>query len=98
MDWLDDLIGKEKALQARLAALAERVEPPEVPPATPGQLEKTARPAIEAMQAALDDYLCGRNAEERSWMSYEVRYRLPLFSHLRTMYSLASAAETRSGA
>jgi len=98
MDWLDDLIGKERALQARLAELAERVEPPEVPPATPGQLEKTVRPAVEAMQAVLDDYLCGRDAEERSWMSYEVRFRLPLFSHLRSLYSLASAAETPSGA
>jgi hypothetical protein len=45
------------------------------------------------MQAALDDYLCGRDAEERSWMSYEVRLKLPLFSHLRSLYSLASAAE-----
>lgn len=94
MEWLDDLIDREEALRERLAELAERFEPPEIPPATPGQFDRAVRPAIEAMQAALDDHLCGRDAEERSWMSYEVRLKLPLFSHLRSLYSLASAAET----
>jgi hypothetical protein len=98
MDWLDDLIGREKALQARLARLSQREDSPPASPAASGHFERVVRPAVEAMQAALDDYLCGRDAEERSWMSYEVRFRLPLFSHLRSVYSLTSAAETRSGA
>ncbi len=90
MDWLDDLIGKERALRARLAKLSETSAAGS--PAAPGRFERTVRPAVEAMQAALDDYLCGRDAEERSRMSYQVRFRLPVFSHLRSMYSMAPKA------
>jgi len=53
---------------------------------------------VEAMQAALDDYLCGRDTEERAWMNYEVRLLLPLFSHLRTLFCLVSAAEAEPAA
>jgi len=57
------------------------------------------RPTLEAMQAALDDYLCGRSSEELSWMGDEVRLMLPLFSHLRYLLGLVSMAEeTRSTA
>ncbi len=92
MDWMDDLIGKERALQARLAKLSERVNAAAGSPSASGQFERSVRPAVEAIQAALDDYLCGRDAEERSRMSYQVRFRLPVFSHLRSMYSMASKA------
>ena len=94
MEWLQDLIRREEMLRDRLVELAEPAEPAaEIPPASPGEFDRTVRPAIEDMQAALDDYLCGRNADEQSWMSYEVRLKLPLFSHLRSLFSLASAAE-----
>lgn len=91
MEWLQDLLQREELLRKRLAELAE--EPPATPPASRGELDRAVRPAVEEIQALLDDYLCGRDAEERSWMSYEVRLNLPLFSHLRSMFCLTSAAE-----
>jgi hypothetical protein len=87
MNWLDDLTKQEQALRERLAELAERAQ---ALPAR-GELDQAVRPAIEAMQATLDDYLCGRDMEERFRMSFEVRLRLPLFSHLRSLLGLVSA-------
>jgi len=85
MNWLEDLVQREERLRRRLAELAGREgsEP----------FERCVRPAIEEIQALLDDYLCGRSSDEKAWMSYEVRLNLPLFSHLRTLYCLSSAAE-----
>ena len=90
MDWLEDLMRKEIQLRRRLAAL----QPGESSPAERALFEETVRPAIEEIQASLDDYLCGRDAEQRAWMSYEVRLNLPVFSHLRSLYALASAADS----
>jgi hypothetical protein len=87
MDWLKDLMQKERQLRRRLAALRAGESGEE-------RFEKTVRPAVEEIQASLDDYLCGRDAEQRAWMSYEVRLNLPVFSHLRSLYSLASAADS----
>jgi hypothetical protein len=93
MDWLEDLRCKEVRLRRRLAALrAGEADPPG--PVAEECFERTVRPAIEEIQACLDDYLCGRDAEQRAWMSYEVRLNLPVFSHLRSLYSLASAADS----
>ncbi len=92
MDWLEDLRRKEVRLRNRLAALRGGEADPPGPAAE--CFERTVRPAIEEIQARLDDYLCGRDAEQRAWMSYEVRLNLPVFSHLRSLYSLASAADS----
>ena len=92
MDWLEDLIRKETRLRRRLAALASGPVPGV--PAAGQRFERFVRPAVEEIQAALDDYLCGRDAEERAWMSYKVRLNLPVFSHLRSLYALASAADS----
>jgi hypothetical protein len=85
MDWLEDLVRKEKQLRRRLAAME---------PGQEERFEEYVRPAIAEIQATLDDYLCGRDAEERAWMSYEVRLNLPVFSHLRSLYAMASAADS----
>jgi hypothetical protein len=87
MDWLKDLMQKEIRLRRRLAAL--RLEE-----SSEERFERAVRPAIEEIQASLDDYLCGRDAEQRAWMSYEVRLNLPVFSHLRSLYALSSAADS----
>jgi hypothetical protein len=87
MDWLEELAAQEAELREQLAQLAKRTEASQPPP---------ARPTVEAMQKALDDYLCGRGTDELSWMSQEVRGKLPLFSHLRYLRSLVAAAEARS--
>jgi hypothetical protein len=93
MDWLEDLMQKEKKLRRRLAAMRAG-EPGSAGQAPDERFEKTVRPAIEEIQASLDDYLCGRDAEQRAWMSYEVRLNLPVFSHLRSLYAMASAADS----
>ena len=90
MDWLEDLMRKEIQLRRRLAALQHG----QSGPTERARFEETVRPAIEEIQASLDDYLCGRDAEQRAWMSYEVRLNLPVFSHLRSLYALASAADS----
>jgi hypothetical protein len=95
VDWLQDLIRKEGQLRRHLAALgASAVQPGSGAPAAGESFEHYVRPEIEEIQAALDDYLCGRGAEEQAWMSYEVRLNLPVFSHLRSLYALVSAAES----
>jgi hypothetical protein len=88
MDWLQDLVRREALLRRKLASLGSSAAHPDC------EFELYVRPEIEEIQAALDDYLCGRGAEERAWMSYEVRLKLPVFSHLRSLYSLVSAAES----
>ena len=93
MGWLEELTAQEEALRKRLV---ERPEAPEIPLAV--DFNRDVRPAVEAMQAALDDYLCGRGMDERAWMGYEVRLKLPLFSHLRTLFCLVSAAEAEPAA
>jgi hypothetical protein len=98
MYWLSDLIDQENALRERLAELAEHAEPREIPPATPAEFDRAVRPTVEAIQAALDDYLCGRDMEERFWMNFKVRLRLPLFCHLRSLFGLVSAAEGQPAA
>jgi hypothetical protein len=86
MNWLQDLVHKEALLRRKLAA-------PGAPAGREG-FELYVRPEIEEIQAALDDYLCGRCSEEQAWMSYEVRLNLPVFSHLRSLYPLVSAVES----
>jgi hypothetical protein len=97
MDWLEELAVQEAVLREHLAQLAKRAEVPGLP-AAPGDFDRAVRPTVEAMQAALDDYLCGRSTEELSWMSYEVRLMLPLFSHLRYLLGLVSEAEAEPAA
>jgi hypothetical protein len=94
MGWLEELSAQEEALRERLVSLVGRPEASEIPP--PADFHQDIRPAVEAMQAALDDYLCGRGTDERACMGYEVRLKLPLFSHLRSLYGLVSAAEAEA--
>jgi hypothetical protein len=96
MGWLEELTAQEEALRERLLSLMGRPEASEIPP--PADFHREILPAVEAMQAALDDFLCGRDTEERAWMNYEVRLMLPLFSHLRTLFCLVSAAEAEPAA
>jgi hypothetical protein len=96
MDWLQELSAREEALRERLLNLMGRPEAAEIPP--PADFHREILPAVQDMQAALDDYLCGRDTEERAWMNYEVRLKLPLFSHLRTLFCLVSAAEAEPAA
>ncbi len=96
MGWLEELRVQEEALRERLVGLMARPEAAEIPP--PADFHREILPAVEAMQAALDDHLCGRSEEERDWMNFEVRLMLPLFSHLRTLFCLVSAAEAEPAA
>ena len=96
MDWLEELSAQEEALRERLVSLMGRPEAAEIPP--PADFHREILPAVQAMQAALDDYLCGRDTDERAWMGYKVRLKLPLFSHLRTLFCLVSAAEAEPAA
>ena len=94
--WLQEMTAQEEALRERLLSLLGRPEAAEIPP--PADFHREILPAVQAMQTALDDYLCGRGTDERALMGYEVRLKLPLFSHLRTLFCLVSAAEAEPAA
>jgi hypothetical protein len=96
MSWLEELAAQEEALRERLVSLLGRPEAAELPPSA--DFHQEILPAVQAMQAALDDYLCGRDADERDGMNYQVRLKLPLFSHLRTLFCLVSAADAEPAA
>jgi len=96
MGWLEEMIIQEEALRERLVGLLARPEAGEIPP--PASFHREILPAVQAMLVAMDDYLCGRDTEERAWMNYQVRLKLPLFSHLRTLFCLVSAAEAEPAA
>ena len=89
--WLEELAAQESVLRQHLEELAERSKVSSLPPAAAGEFDRAVRLTVEAMQAALDDYLCGRSSEELSWMGNEVRLMLPLFSHLRYLFGLVAA-------
>ncbi len=90
MDWLTDLLDYEESLKREIAALkkAEERDLSCLPKAD--HFDKSIKHRIEEIQAILDDYLCGRNEAERYVMRYKVRLNLPIFSHLRSMYSIQS--------
>jgi hypothetical protein len=84
MYWLEDLRRREESLKALLAA-AQRGA------VSPSPLDRILRTRIREIQATIDDYLCGRSADECLSMSYEVRLSLPVFSHLCGIYAVESA-------
>jgi hypothetical protein len=84
MYWLEDLQRREESLKALLAARRRGG-------VSPSPVDRILQARIREIQATIDDYLCGRNADECSSMSYEVRLNLPVFSHLCGIYAVESA-------
>jgi hypothetical protein len=90
MSWLEELKLREEHLRGRIALLRRTLEEEGTEPGL-GDGEERFRSIVGAevaeMEALLEDYLCGRNEEERARMSYQVCLNLPLFSHLRSLYT-----------
>ncbi len=87
MDWLVDLLAREDCLKKEIAELSTKTDRLRISsPDSKNVFFCTIKPKIEEIQAAFDDYLCGRNEAERLFMNYKVRLKLPLFSHLRSIY------------
>jgi len=91
MEWLNDLLRREARLRRRVAELSAGGNEPRT---REESFRKTLRPEVEAIQAALDDYLCGRSETEAAWMSYEVQLYLPIFCHLRSIYASQLASKS----
>jgi hypothetical protein len=85
MEWLQELLEREGRLRRRLAALTRGRGPEPPPPPSAEGFRRFVEPEVEAMDALLEDCLCGRSEEERSCMRYEARISLPVFSHLRSL-------------
>jgi len=86
MDWLSELLGREERLRRRIAII--RTSAVECPPEGPGTEERFRRsvePEVQAIDALLEDYLCGRTEDERARMRFVARLRLPVYSHLRSL-------------
>ena len=86
MDWLSELLEREDTLKQQLSEISQ-----DQGAAEDGELfNRLIRPKIEEIQASIDDYLCGRNVSECARMNYEVCLKLPIFSHLKNIFSPAS--------
>ncbi len=99
MDWLNDLQRREERLKRLIAGFGRtrhRGADVRLSPGDPdSRFRRHIQPEVEQISALLEDYLCGRDEDERSRMSYEVRLNLPLFSHLHNLYTSPSASEKR---
>ncbi len=89
MYWLEDLRRREENLKALLAA-AQETAGRRGGAAVKSDDDRVLETRLREIQAAIDDYLCGRTADECLSMSYEVRLKLPVFSHLRGIYAVES--------
>lgn len=89
MYWLEDLRRREENLRNILAA-SRRAAGSRSALSEDSPLDRILTARIREIQATIDDYLCGRNADECSSMSYEVRLSLPVFSHLCGIYAVES--------
>jgi len=97
MEWISHLLELENRLRSEIAILEKEGSKPlgaEDSPAGDRSLYDTVKPRLYQIRAVLDECLCGRNAEERGRMDYEVRIKLPLFSHLSRIYDIGSLVRT----
>lgn len=97
MDWLHDLQRREERLKRLIAGFGQEPHRGRDVRPSPGDPDsrfcRHIQPEVEQISALLEDYLCGRNEDERSRMSYEVRLNLPVFSHLHNLYATLSSSE-----
>jgi hypothetical protein len=87
MEWLKDLVYREQNLRRHIAAMqtaARRRDPAMAP--TGERFLRCVEPEVQAIDALLEDYLCGRTEEECSRMRFEARLSLPVYSHLRNLF------------
>jgi hypothetical protein len=91
MEWLSDLLLREQRLRRRIAQLAaaDRKRSP-APSQTEERFRRCVEPEVQAIDALLEDYLCGRSEEECARMRYEARLTLPVYSHLRNLFPSGS--------
>jgi hypothetical protein len=92
VEWLSELLQREKSLRQHIAeiAAADRMRSP-APSQTDERFRRCVEPEVHAIDALLEDYLCGRTDEERSRMRYEARLSLPVYSHLRCLFPSMSS-------
>jgi hypothetical protein len=91
MDWMSELIAREKHLKQEITELKNSAGKPKIGLARRAHFYKQMRLQIDDIQSLLDDYLCGRNETECTIMSYKARLGLPIFSHLHSIYSASKS-------
>jgi hypothetical protein len=93
MDWLNELLGREETLRRHIADIrASGTERAEERPGAEERFRRSVEPEVQAIDALLEDYLCGRTEEERARMRFVARLRLPVYSHLRGLLLPVSSA------
>jgi hypothetical protein len=85
MEWLNDLLHREHELRRRIAAM-RRPKGRGAPAQAEESFRRCVEPEVQAIDALLEDYLCGRTEEERSRMRFEAQLSLPIYSHLRNLF------------
>jgi hypothetical protein len=86
MDWLSDLLRREEGLRRRLAEIGSpRAERSPEMSAGEERFRRSVEPEVQAIDALLEDYLCGRTEEECARMRFVARLRLPVYSHLHNL-------------
>jgi hypothetical protein len=84
---MNELQDREKHLKQEITVLKNPARNQKIGLARRANFYKQIQLQINEIQSLLDDYLCGRNENERSIMSYKARLGLPIFSHLHSIYS-----------
>ena len=98
MEWLNDLVRREGVLRRRIAEMMDSgsaassacCERAGARSQVQERFRSCVEPEVKAIDALLEDYLCGRNEDERSRMRFEARLSLPIYSHLRNLFVAGS--------
>ena len=94
MDWMSELLDREKHLKQEITVLKNPACNSKIGLARRAGFYKQMQQQIDEIQSLLDDYLCGRNENECSIMSYKARLGLPIFSHLHSIYSASRVSRS----
>ena len=94
MDWMSELLDREKHLKQEITVLKNSAGNQKIGLARRAHFYKQMQLQIDEIQSLLDDYLCGRNENEYSIMSYKARLGLPIFSHLHSIYSASRVSRS----
>jgi len=87
MEWLNDLLRRERMLRRRIAQVnATHPARSSAPSQAEERFRRFLEPSVQEIDHLLEDYLCGRTEEERARMRFEARLSLPVYSHLRGLF------------
>gem|GEM_PF-5868410 len=89
MDWMNELADMEQLLIKDLKRLNEIKGKDEDSELLRALLKRMIELRVKGIDLVFEDYLCGRNSTEIDMMKYQVRIKLPVFSHLKSLLMMS---------